>query len=486
MKELIRTYLFRGLIVVLVLFFSGCDNYLDVNHNPNSPEQAPVRMQLSPIIAGFSFEMNDSWPGIVSADFTQQISENGSPYYYDIDWYQLGQPWFGFSSVWDEGYTTLAKNARSAYMNAEKQGYSNYEGMAKLMFVWTMSMMTDLYGDIPYSQAFDPTVTTPAYDPQKEIYPKLMKKLDEAIAALEKGGTRTLGSDDLIYNGDMTKWLRLAYTLKARLLMRLSEAPDNKKQQRAQDALDALSKGFQSNDDNATFPYMDKNGSRNPWYRTLQGSEQLQMSAHYINLLQSLNDPRLPIQAQEANEHPAGQPYIGHENGAPGTSVDSVSSIGTAFAGPAAPGRLMDYAEAKFLEAQAKLITQGPSAADQPYREAIRADMEELGVADSKITTYISNRTNLASSSNPLRDIITQKYIANFLNPEAWNDWRKTGYPSLSPSKNPNNVEPNFNSIPRRYPWPGSELSNNSDQVKKLGLPMNADVMLKTVWWDTR
>lgn len=477
-----------SIAVASMLLISSCSDFLDVNKNPNSPEDAPVEMQVPPLIAGLSFSINDSWPAITSANFTQQISSNGNQYYYNIDWYQLGQPWFGFSETWNTSYTTLAKNARTAYQRAGERGLTNYEGIAKLIFVWNMSTLTDLYGDIPYSEAFKPSDPTPSYDTQKSIYPKLLTLLDEAITALEKGGSVSPGADDLLYQGDMQKWTRLAYTFKARLLMRLTEAPGINKQDQASKALAALSKGLQSNDDNAHFPYIDQSDARNPWNRMApdEASEHIQVSSHYVNMLQNLNDPRLPIHAQEAEEHEPGEKYVGHANGAPAVLVDSVSAIGSAFTAPDAPGRLMDYAEAKFLEAQALLITQGASAANSAYEEAIRADMEDLGVADADINTYIGNRTDLSASSNPLKDIIEQKYIANFLTPEPWNDWRKTGYPALSPAQNPNNVEPNFNAIPRRYPWPGSELDNNSEEIEKLGLPMNADVMLERVWWDTK
>lgn len=475
--------------LVTTLFLAGCNDFLDVNNNPNSAEEVPVDLQVTPLIAGFSQGMDDGFPGRVSANWTKQISNNGDIYYYNLSKYQLGQPWFAFNDTWNTAYTQVAKNARVAYQKSEELGYNNYEGVSKLVFVWTMSMMTDLYGPIPYSEAFDPANQSPSYDSQEQIYPELMTLLDEAISALEEGGPRTLeANQDLLYGGDMQKWTRLAYTLKARFLMRLTEAPDGNKQQRASNALTALSNGLQSNADNAEFQYYDQNDARNPWYTTIEDTENefMQMSANYIDILKSLSDPRLPIHAQEAEVHEPGEPYIGHENGAAGTLIDSVSSIGSAFAGADAPNRLLDYAEAKFLEAQALLITQGAGAANSPYREAIRADMEDLGVSDSEINTYLADRDPLTAVNNPLEYIVNQKYIANFLNPEAYNDWRKTGYPELDPALFPDGNDPNFNSIPRRYPWAGSELSNNAESIQELNLPLNFQVMQEKVWWDTR
>lgn len=487
MKKLIKFSL--SIVLVATVFASGCDEFLnDAAKNPNSPTNVPVRLQIPALTAGLSFVLINGIPARISANWTQQTSKSTNNYYYYLDRYQLGEPWFGFNGIWNSGYTQIAKNARIAYMQAEEKGYSNYKGMAELIFVWSMSIMTDNYGAIPYSEAFNPSITSPVYDQQKDIYPKLLTLLDDAIAAFAKGDERTLGSSDLLYGGDMQKWTRLAYTLKARLLMRLTEAPDNKKQERAQNTLAALSKGFQSNADNAIFPYHDKNGQRNPWYVTLNNPEvqDVQMSAFYINLLKSLDDPRLPLHAQPAVLHEPGKKYMGHANGAPDALPDSISSIGLAYAGPAAPGRLMDYAEAKFLEAQALLITQGPVAADQAYRDAITTDMENLGISEADINTYLSNIASLGASTHPLKDIMVQKYIANFLSPQAWYDWRKTGYPILMAAMNPQGEQPGFTSIPRRYPWPAGELNSNAASLEALSLPLDYNVMLETVWWDTR
>src|SRR5699024_384275 len=218
---------------------------------------------------------------------------------------------------------------------------------------------------------------------------------------------------------------------KAHFLMQLTEAPDNEKLSRAQDALEALSNGFQSNEDNAEFPYVDDSNSRNPWsiIEKYPNLDNIQMSAHYIDLLKSLDDPRLEIQAQPAKKHTDNMKFRGFENGAlESVSVDSISRIGLAYVGGDAPGRLLSYSAAKFLEAQATLITDGPDAANEPYLNAIRANMKQLNVPHSDISDYINEREDLSKVSNPLENIIVQKYIANFLNPQAWHDWRNTGY----------------------------------------------------------
>lgn len=478
----IKTYFITIVfLTAAALTLSACDEgFLDVNEDPNSPQNAPIEMQLPGLIGEFGHGVVSGWPTILSARFTQQTSSNGSPYYYNLDRYELGQPWFTWNDLWDRSYVDIMKNARALIEDAEKREATNYSGIAKLIYAWNLAYITDGWGNVPLSEAFDPTNTTPAYDSQEQVYSEIFRLIDEAIADLEKNDPLKPGAGDLLYGGDMGKWTKTAYTLKARLLMRLTEAPGHDAATQAQQALQALQNGFQSNADDADFQYVDEQGSRNPWYRVHNGLEHHQMSTSHINLLKSLDDPRLSIQAEPAAAFLPDEKYVGHEPGGAGVGIDSVSAIGIAYAGPDAPGHWITYAEAKFIEAEAHQILGDLQAADAAYREGIRANMEKYGVAAGEIDAYLSARTSLTASENPLRDIITQKYIATFLTAEPWNDWRRTGYPELEPAE-----QAAIDGMPVRYAWPGSEMANNLDNVKATGLPTDRQVMLHPVWWDT-
>lgn len=474
-------FLTIAFLAVSMLVVTGCDGFLDVNEDPNSPQNAPIEQQLPGLIGEFSHQVVSGWPTTLSARFSQQTSSNGTNYYYNLDRYQLGQPWFTWNGLWNPSYIDIMKNARGLIDQADERGASNFTGIARLIYAWNLSYVTDGWGTVPFSEAFDPTNTTPKYDAQENIYPEILNLVDEAIADLEEGHPLTPDSEDLLYGGEMNKWVKMAYTFKARLLIRLSEAPDNQKQQRAQQALQALQNGFESNADDAEFQYVDEPDGRNPWYRVHNGLEYHQMAAHHVDLLKSMDDPRLSIQAEPAEAFlPEETAYVGHPSGAENTGIDSVSAIGMAYAGPAVPGRWITYAEAKFLEAEAHLILGSPGDADAAYRAGIRANMEKYGVDDGDIDAYLADRPSLSNSANALRDVITQKYIANFLTAEPWNDWRRTGYPELEPAE-----QPSIEGIPVRYAWPGSELANNLDNVKATGLPTDRAVMLERVWWDT-
>ena len=125
-----------------------------------------------------------------------------------------------------------------------------------------------------------------------------------------------------------------------------------------------------------------------------------------------------------------------------------------------------------------RIATSGAAAADLPYRDGIRANMTKLGVAAAAINAYIAARPALASVANPLQEIITEKYIANFLKTEPWNDWRRTGFPVV-----PLVPQAVINTLPQRIRAPNSELSTNSVQLAATGFPTGEDGMKVKVWW---
>ena len=129
---------------------------------------------------------------------------------------------------------------------------------------------------------------------------------------------------------------------------------------------------------------------------------------------------------------------------------------------------------------RATFILDGAAAADPIYRDAIRASMNKLGIAEAKRDAYVSQRPTL-TASNALESIITQKYIANFLIVSAYNDWRRTGYPELDIIN-----DPVIDNIPLRFVPPNSELDNNLENLKATGIPLGQEAMSVPVWWDSK
>jgi hypothetical protein len=465
--------------VGLLWVVAGCDNFLDVNTNPNQPERVAEELSLPAVLGLFSFGVLGSWPATLGAEWTQQISYNGSRTFSQIQRYEINES--EADRLWWVSYIQIMNDARRLAQDAEASGRYAYAGIAKLIFAWNLAIVTDMYGPVPFNEAFDPTNTTPAYDPQDVVYAGVRAMIAEAIEDLERDGPRPPAQDDLLFAGDLDAWLRLAHTLLARTHLQTSLAPGEDRQQRAQAALDALADGFTSSADDADFQYFAEEGRRNPWYRVRLGQDHYQLGEFYVELLQGLGDPRLSRQALPADSLLPDTVYVGHRNAADPVSIAFVSRISDHYVAEAAAHTWISYADALLMEAEARLVVDGPAAADSPYRAGIRASMEKLGVTEPEIDAYLGATPSLADAADPLREIITQKYIANFLDYQAFNDYRRTGYPELTPVEGAV-----IDGIPRRFRFAGSELSNNIDNVQATGMPLGIAGMAVPVWWDTR
>ncbi len=486
--KLIKNLTTGALAVFMVMFFISCEDYLDVNVNPNAPADATENLMLSGLLGEFSYRVIGNWPARDPAYWTQQLAWNGVPP--SEDNYDMTES--DANSAWLYLYTHSMKNARELNERAEERGNYYYAGIAKIIHAWALSIATDLYNDIPYSEAFDPVDTpNPAYDSQEEIYEVVFQYLNDAIADFDRDpGTVTPGPDDLLYGGDIESWRQMAYTLKARFHMRLTYAPGNSAEDRAQNALNALASGFQGPEYDADFQYENAPGAQNPWWQYTMGvwDDRDQLSNHYVELLKEMNDPRIHVQMRPIDaEYPDSIAYVGHVNGAEGIGSDNVSRIGEFYNAAGAPLNWISYAEAKFIEAEAVFLTQGAGAADPIYREAVEASMERLDVAshayveDGEVEEYLATLPSLTEVDDPYEAIMVQKYIANFLSHEVYNDWRRTGYPELELA-----VDPVIDMIPRRFPYPLTEWQNNPQNVADTGVPLGFDSMTYRVWWDTQ
>lgn len=480
----------KCLLLATLVFVSSCSDFLDVNEDPTSPSTVPENLQLSAILGTFSYEVIANAPRD-PGQWIQQTAWNGVPP--SADNYDVTSS--DVNNLWNSSYIDVMKDARELNDLATENGNYAYAGIAKVVEAWNLAIITDLYGDVPYSEAFDPSDSTPAYDSQEEVYTAIFGLLNDALADFNESSPISPSSDDLLYSGDMEKWERLTYTLIARLNMHLTSAPGYDANTQAQAALDALDNGFESNEDDADFQYFNVAGEENPWYQfAIDGKwdTRNQLSSHYVSLLEDLDDPRLPIQARPAGAvdgnglvegfDPENPEYIGHDNGEEGQGASQVSSFGEYYSAPDASLNWISYAELKFLEAEATLIISGAVAAQPIYEDAISASMDKLGVDDADATAYVSSLPLLAASGDALQEIITQKYIANFLKLEPYNDWRRTGYPELDPITN----EPRTPSeiIPVRFPYPDSELQNNAENVSATGVPGGYPALEANVWWD--
>jgi hypothetical protein len=483
----------RTVPVLVALGLAGCQSFLDVNNNPNAPETAPIDIRLPALEVTFIHSTYYGQTALWGSEWTQQWAFNATRRSYaQVQNYELFDT--DAASSWDYFYSRPGYASYTMARDASADPDIYYRGIAKLFNAWTFQIITDLWGPAPYNDAFNSSLREPQYDTQQTIYKGIFANLDTAVTLMSStsSGARKPTTNDMLFGGDMTRWVKLAHFLQARAHLRLAYASGEDKVGRANQALTALAGALASNADDADFTYPGGSGARNPNYTFQDLRTVFVGSDFFIQMLKSRGDPRLPIlftpivydsikgSGPSRVTYPA-KPgtFLGHTAGSDVIQADStVSLVGPFFSNETAPLNVVSYADQKFTEAEARLIVSGAAAADQAYRDGIKANMTKLGLSASAVTAYLATRPALTSVANPLQEIITEKYIANFLKTEPWNDWRRTGFPVVPLV--PQAVIP---TLPQRIRAPNSELSNNSLQLAATGIPTGEDGMKVKLWW---
>jgi hypothetical protein len=445
---------------------SSCKKFIDVNEDPNRPTDVSEPLMLAPVEMAVASRLHAGYVSNVVLQYTQvmalnQTAPNLGTYLMfnvnmDEDWYVL--------------YVQCLNNLVALNKKAETNGNFNYAGIAKILTAFSLGTGTDLWGDLPYSEAFKGSENfRPAYDSQEQIYVQIQQLLDGGLADIAKNAGSTPAGDDLFFAGNMEKWAKLAYTLKARYYMHLTKAPGYTAATQAQLALTALGKGMQSNADDFKMSYAGAAGTENPWQQNFLSATTNILSSTFVDGFKLRNDPRLPKMVAPAT---ATGLYTGRVIGEDGIGpLESYSRPSAFYAGAAADNFLVTYSEALFLKAEATYLSSGVTAATPVYTEAVTSHMTKLGVSPVAYASYLASRP--LTTANALKTIIEEKAVANYLSMETFVDYRRTGYPILNKVKNA------LSDIPRRVLYPQSERISNPQTVQNVKLT-------DRVWWDAQ
>jgi hypothetical protein len=459
--------------------FTSCDDFLDVNQDPDAPtdEQMTEAVYL-PGILGYASYRGLEYSNYLSAHWMLHIAaygyNAGGQEQFDVRPSDTDYYWLL--------YTQSIKNSKRMLDMALTNNNFYYQGIAQVMLAHQFSTLTDMFGDVPMSEALILGKDLPKFDSQEVIYAQIIKWLEEAIDNFEKTeGGMSPGGDDLLYGGNIEKWNKFANSLKARYLMRLYYR-DNSYAERA---LIALAEGFASVDDNAAFKYSNEPNQQSYWFQysvNWTWHAKLYPTIYFVDLLKDSNDPRLN---KLFTKNSVGD-FVGHISG---TEADDISSFQPFLYAAEGPGMFMSYQEVKFLEAEALLLS-GASIAEvqTSLNESITSDMLELGVSNVDIEAYLArpelNLSNVANMENRQAIIMNQKYIALFMeNSEVYNDWRRTGYPEFTSEIWEANMDHGGfvnTTAPIRYLYPLSSYQRNPENTPRV------NVWKDKVWWDAK
>ncbi|HTI89327.1 MAG TPA: SusD/RagB family nutrient-binding outer membrane lipoprotein [Puia sp.] len=455
MKPNIPKYSGPALVILLAILAGtvSCKKsfYTDANVNPNSPSSSSIvpSVLLSTVEGALAYMQGGDLSRFASLN-TQQtkgISRQAQGYYQYVYTSQ------DFDNAWANMYTSTLENNDALIKLSDGKGYNAYSGIGRILRAYALQLAVDTWGGVPYSEAFKGAGNLePKYDADNALYDTIGLLLTTGIDQLGNAdaGLLTPGVEDVIYGGDADLWIKFAHAIRARLYLHQSKGNPTM----ATNALTEIGLSFSGNADNAQYVFGVTETSANPWYQFNQQRTDISFSEGGTGTkMIALHDPRLPIliDTTAASEHD-GLLYYGQIN---------------------SPVEFITYDELLFASAEATLRTSGDVAtAEGYYRDAIKANMEKLGVSGANITAYLAvNGTLPAGVDAAIAQVAEQEYLALYLNPEVWTLWRRTNVPALTPVTGA--------SVPRRLLYPQSEYSYNGANV-----PGSVTLFSPKVFWD--
>jgi len=517
MKKIMKKIFSYCLYMLSLGTLASCDKGLEeLNENKVNPTTVDPAMLLNNAILNTSFPTKTQ---IYEMSIVQQmVTPNGGVLAggnFNQDSRDVTGP-----PVWAVYYQNVIKYTHDAISKTKDDpARANLYNMARIWQAYTYMILTDTYGAIPYTEGgagLTDQIFFPKYDQQEDIYPKLIDELTDASAALGASGA-TVESADVLYAGNITQWKKFGYSLLLRAGMRLGKIDPST----AQSVVQAAFAGGVITD-NADDAYMRHDANyQNPAGGMLNGTEAANwyLVNSFVDTLKNNNDPRLQAIAIR---------YIGATSGS-GQTVDKGTATpadqigmpmgydnGTIVARATADGlaSFYDYSQVDrrrlvktnspmffvtaaqthllLAEAAYKGWIIGGLTAAAYFTAGIKAHIDQMAMYDAASAISATDRDMYADAhpletGRELEQINTQYWIASFLNgPEAFANFRRTGYPSLTPNPygQPGNPDVPNGTFIRRIGYPTSELSVNTENVNAAVAAMGPDKLSTRVWWD--
>jgi hypothetical protein len=450
----------------LLLFFSSCSDETlnEIDTNPNIISNAPLNTIL-PASQMMVFQRVVGSISIVSGYASEHTNFSGINTATKLQIGGASALGVGGGNNWTSGFQAI-RYFNDVRAKAESQQRVGYAAIADIMSAYTLSLLVDAYGDIPYKEVGKEEITQPKFDKAQDLYTEIQKLLDAGIQKCDQATTAATrpGNDDLVFKGNMTLWKKTAWGLKARLLNRLSNVSP-----KDTEVLAAISNSFAPTENFTVTGYQSNPENANSIANSFMNASTIVIADGIVTAMKSflesnedvLADPRANIWFTK----------IGGKVVTPPTSKANtdVTLNGTLYSKPlylqnrTSPLPLLTYTELKFIEAEAQLRLGDKAKAYVAYDAAVRSAMAQSAIFNSamaltsvQISSYLARPKVLMSTEKlTVKDIITQKYIFLFVfqSQEAFNDVRRTGLITLNDPEG----------TAKRFPYPIDEISRNAN-----------------------
>ncbi|OEK07876.1 hypothetical protein A8C32_15465 [Flavivirga aquatica] len=476
MKNII--YIFT--ILSLLATTSCTKDFEAINTNPNAPVSVQPSLLLTQVIYNYGEEM--SYEGFVAGDL---LAQHRTALDFNLfDRHALKSPQLG-GNPWSIFYTNLRDNEIILNQSRTIDAFKVYEGPALILKAYIAAGLTDLFGDVPYFEAFNGTVT-PKYDTQESIYMNeggILDNLNKGIIAIENYTDAISLQGDILFNGDLQSWIQFANALKIKHLLRISNKIDVSAELQSIFNNDNYIK---TNAQNAIFNFTnsDPNSFRLAQLR-VGDFNNFVLSKTMENILTGLNDTRINTLFKPAPNAASGE-FNGLLNGIDATSTSitlaDYSLAGTAFREDTSTldANFITAWEVHFALAEAAAKNFITADAQTLYETGVLLAFEYWNT--ELPANYLSGNANYnATGTTPLQQIITQKWIANLINGyESWVEYRRTGFPELKTIS----ASLNNNLIPTRMPYPAEEEALNAENYAKAAATTDNNSINVPVWWN--
>jgi hypothetical protein len=481
---------FLPFLITTFFLFSSCDKgFEDLQNDPTQPSSVnpeflfteSVRRGMSDDIVGIRTEI---WTLMV---WNQQMADIRGVST-QSDFYNYGAA--ASDDIWDRWFVGALTNIQEMIrLTEDKPSEVNKLAVARIWKAYLYHRITDLWGDVPYSEALqantEAILLSPKYDTQREVYSDLLKELKEAAESFDPQ-LEDVGAADPLFGGDIIGWKRFANSLRLRLAIRISAADPILARQHGEEVVNSgllISNEMES----VRFPHNSNNGlAIFQLFNTLVDDDPVihyYPSEFFINHLESRMDPRLAFFSNPTEESQifGFDDFVGIPNLKLNTDLESFNPFNTSqvdgrFYDEPMESNTLSYSEVCFLQAEAALLGWGGSQQER-YEAGVTASMAYFAIDQADITDYLANAGAFDGS---LEQIITEKWIGFQYRDgfEPFAEYRRTGFPKLL-DENGAVIDPN--TFPQRLPYPESEIFFNNANVSAVGEGIN-ETSTK-VWW---
>lgn len=481
-----KTTLIAGMMATSLL--TGCtSDFGSINTDRNNPTEVTSDLLLLPIMRSLIQDQFNYGDGAALAHHLSRTNYN------ETEQYAFGTN----ESTWSSYYLQL-NNIQEMYNVAKRDGQPSSQAIAMIWKAFTISQITDMWGDAPYSEATQGgNNITPAYDTQEDIYTAengIIDLLKQANELLETNSD--VLPSDLVYEGDRLRWRKFANSLRLRYLMRISNRIGETSLDIRSEIAEVMSLPLmESNEDNMLLPFLSGSPNRCPIYDMRSGNfEYTRMSTEMARMWTQYADPRIPVWfAPTTNSELAGTAaYAGVLSACSSTTLTNigysqadVSMLGDYYrATPdACSAILMSCSEVKFLQAEAIARGYAQGDAQSLYEEGIQLSMDYYGV--SMPDNFLQQEGIAYNDAEALNLIMTQKWMALFMvGYEAWFDFLRTGLPvqdEIIDNRNPTAA----GEVPSRFYYPSDEQAlNTANYEAAIARHGGTDDINTELWWE--